>query len=74
MNKINITKILEKHKMFPKWKARNNIPLSMMISMSVIQPNLKIDVMKMEQAKHFGYHEVFYGYKVFYVSPLNWKG
>jgi hypothetical protein len=68
MNKINITKILEKHKMFPKWKAKINIPLCTMILMSVIQLALKIDVLKMEQAFRFRYQE---GNKVFYVSPLN---
>jgi hypothetical protein len=67
MNKINTTTILEKYKMLPKHNARMNIPLYRMISMHVIHPTLKIDVLKMEHAFHFGYHEVFY------VSPLNSK-
>jgi hypothetical protein len=39
--------------------------------MPIIHPTLKIDVLKMEQTFHFGYQE---GDKVFYVSPLEWKG
>lgn len=71
MNKINIIEIVEKHKLLPKHKARNNMPFYMMILMPIIHPTLKIDVLKMEQAFHFGYQE---GNKVFYVSPLEWKG
>ncbi len=48
-----------------------NIPFCRMISMHVVRPTFKIDVLKMEQAYQIGYHE---GHKVFYVSPLNWKG
>ncbi len=54
--------------MFPKCKARMNIPLYNMILMHVVYFTLKIDVFKMEQTFHFGYFEVFY------VSPLNSKG
>jgi hypothetical protein len=68
MNKMNTTMILEK---YPKHKAKMNIPLCKIISMLIICPTLKIDVLKMEQAFHYGYYE---GDKVFYVSPLNWKG
>jgi hypothetical protein len=71
MDKIEITKILKKDKMFPKCKARINIPLCKMISMPIVFLGLKIDVLKMEQTFHFGYQE---GDKVLYVSPLNWKG
>ncbi len=71
MNKINVIEILEKHKMLPKRKARIKMPLYKMISMPIVRPTLKIDVLKMEQAFHFGYWE---GDKVFYVSPLEWKG
>ncbi len=42
MNKINTTTILEKYKMFPKRKAKMNIPLCRMISMLVVYPTLKI--------------------------------
>jgi hypothetical protein len=42
-----------------------------MISMHVVCLALKIDVLKMEQAFQIGYNE---GDKIFYVSPLNWKG
>jgi hypothetical protein len=71
MNKINIIEILEKHKMVPKHKAWINMPLYMMISMPVLHPTLKIDVLNLVQTFHFGYWE---GDKVFYVSPLEWKG
>jgi len=71
MDKIDITKILKKHKMFPKCKARINISLCKMISMPIVFLGLEIDVLKMEQTFHFGYRE---GDKVLYVSPLNWKG
>jgi hypothetical protein len=48
MNKINTTTILEKYKMFPKHKAKMNMPFYKMILMFVICPALKIDVLKME--------------------------
>jgi hypothetical protein len=70
-NKMNTVAIWEKYKIFPKCKAMMNIPLYRMISMPIVRPALKIDVHKMEQAFHSGYHE---GDKVFYVLPLNWKG
>jgi hypothetical protein len=71
MNKINVIEILEKHKMLPKCKARIKMPFYKMISMPIVHPTLKIDVLKMEQSFHFGYCE---GDKVFYASPLEWKG
>jgi hypothetical protein len=57
MNKINTTLCLEKYKMFPKRKAKMNILLYKMILMHVVRPTLKIDILKMEQALHFGYRE-----------------
>jgi len=42
-----------------------------MISMHVVCFALKIDVLKMEQTFQIGYYK---GDKVFYVSPLKWKG
>ncbi len=48
-----------------------NIPLYRMISMHVVCPTFKIDILKMEQTFQTRYRE---GEKVFYVSPLNWKG
>jgi hypothetical protein len=52
----------------PKAKAWMNIPLCCMISMLVVRPALKIDVLKMEHVFQMGYQE---GDKVFYVSPTN---
>jgi hypothetical protein len=69
--KINLTTILDRHKMLLKRKACMNIPLFQMISMPIVHPTLKIDVLKMEHAFQTGCCE---GEKVFYVSPLNWKG
>jgi hypothetical protein len=54
MNKINVIEILEKHKMLPKRKAQIKMPLYKMILMPIVCPTLKIDVLKMEQAFHFG--------------------
>ncbi len=48
-----------------------NIPFCRMISMHVVRPTFKINVLKMEQAFQTRYHE---GEKVSYVSPLNWNG
>lgn len=45
-----------------------NIPLCKMISMLVVKPTLKIDVLKVEHDFHMGYKE---GDKVFYVSATN---
>ncbi len=55
----------------PKAKAWTNIPLCCMISMLVVRPALKIDVLKMEHVFQMGYQE---GDKVFYVSPTNQQG
>jgi hypothetical protein len=60
--------VLDRHKIFPKEKARMNIPLCIMISMLVVKPTLKIDVLKMEHDFHMVYKE---GDKVFYVSAKN---
>jgi hypothetical protein len=70
-DKFNSMKILENYKMFPKHKARMNILFYKMISMLVMHPTLKIDMLKMEQAFQTSYKE---GDKVLYVFPLNWKG
>ncbi len=48
MNKINTTTVLEKYKIFPKHKARMNIPLCKMILMHVVRLALQINVFKME--------------------------
>jgi hypothetical protein len=42
-HKFKIVEVLDKHK-----KAWMNIPLCIMISMLVVRPTLKIDVLKME--------------------------
>jgi hypothetical protein len=70
-HKFKIMEVLDKHKIFPKQKARMNIPLSIMVSMPMVRPTLKIDVVKMEHAFHMGYRE---GDKVFYVFATNWQG
>ncbi len=59
---------LKRHMIHPKAKAWTNIPLCCMISMLVVRPALKIDVLKMEHVFQMGYQE---GDKVFYVSPTN---
>ncbi len=64
--KFNNSKVFDKHKTVPNNKAK-----MAMISMLVVHPALKIDVLKMEHAFHTSYCE---GDKVFYISPLNWKG
>ncbi len=70
-HKVKTVELLERHKIHPKAKVRMNIPLCRMISMLVVRPTLKIDVLKMEWAFQMGYQK---GYKVFYVSPTNWQG
>jgi len=67
-HKVKIIKLLERHKIHPKAKAWMNIPLCCMISMLVVKPALKINVLKMEQMFQMGYWN---GDKVFYVSPTN---
>jgi hypothetical protein len=67
-HKVKIVKVLERHKIHPKAKAHMNIPFCRMISMLVVRPTFKIDVLKMERAFQMGYRE---GDKVFYVSPIN---
>jgi hypothetical protein len=69
--KINTTEILQKYKISPKQKARMVVALCQMVSMMVVRPALKIDILKMEQAFHMGYKE---GDKVFYLSLMSWKG
>jgi hypothetical protein len=67
-HKVKIVEVLERHKIHPKAKAHINIPLCYMISMPIVRPTLKINVLKMEQAFQMGYQE---GNKVFYVFPTN---
>lgn len=43
--------------MLPKCKAWINIPLCRMISMPIICPTFKINILKMEHAFHFGFYE-----------------
>ncbi len=54
-----------------KCKAWINILLYNMISMLVVRPSFKINVLNIKQAFHSNYHE---GDKVFYIFLLNWKG
>jgi len=70
-HKVKIVDVLKRHKIHPKAKAWMNILLCSMISMLVMRPTLKINVLKMEQAFQMGYQE---GNKVFYVFPINWQG
>ncbi len=70
-DKFNNMEILDKHMMTPKWKSWMNISLCMMISMPIVHLALKINDLKMEDAFQIGNLE---GNKVFYVSPLNWRG
>jgi len=55
---------------FPTDKAKMNIPLCWLFSMSIVWPTLKIDVLKMKQAFFMRYEE---GKKAFYNSPKNFK-
>jgi hypothetical protein len=54
-HKVKIVEVLENHKIHPKAKAWMNIPLCYIISMLVLKPTLKIDVLKMEQVFQMGY-------------------
>ncbi len=47
-HKVKKIEMLERHKIYPKAKVQMNIPLCCMISMLVVRPTLKIDVLKME--------------------------
>lgn len=66
-HKVKIVKVLERHKIHPKAKAQMNIPLCCMISMLVVKPTFKIDVLKME-------HVFQVGCQAFYVFSTNWQG
>jgi hypothetical protein len=57
--------------MGPRKKARMVFPLYRMISMPVVHPIFKINILKMEQAFQTGYQE---GDKMFYVSLFFSKG
>ncbi len=56
-HKFKTMEVLDKHKITPKEKASMNIPLYMTISMPMVRPTLKIDVLKMEQAFQMGHQE-----------------
>jgi hypothetical protein len=47
--KVKTFEVLERHKIHTKVKAQMNIPLCHIISMPVVRPTLKINVLKMEQ-------------------------
>jgi hypothetical protein len=47
-HKVKTIEVLERHKIHPKVKVWIKIPLYRMISMLVVKPALKIDVLKME--------------------------
>jgi hypothetical protein len=66
--KINMGEILEKYKISPKRKSHMAIPLCRMMPMPVVRLDLKIDILKMEQAFHMGYME---GDMVFYFSSTS---
>jgi hypothetical protein len=68
-HKVRTIEVLERHKIHPKAKDQMNIPFCRMISMLVVKPTFKIDVLKMEQTFQMGYRE---GDNIFYVSPINW--
>jgi hypothetical protein len=53
-HKVKIVEVLERHKIHPKAKAQMNIPLCYMISMQVVRPAFKINVLKMEHAFEMG--------------------
>jgi hypothetical protein len=54
---------------YPKKKAQMGILFWRMISMPIVQLELKFDVLKMEQTFHMGYQKEK---KVLYVFPTNW--
>lgn len=70
-NKLNIGKVLDKYKIFPKNKARMSIPLCWHLFMRIVRPTLKIDVLKMEQVFFMRYCK---REKAFYISSKNSKG
>ncbi len=57
--------------MEPKLNNLLNYNPWLTISMPIVQPTLKINVLKMEHVFQMGYLE---GNKLFYVSPTNQKG
>jgi hypothetical protein len=63
--------VLDRDKILPKEKAQMSIPFCRMISMHVMKPTLKIDVLKMEHAFHMGYKEVT---KFYMCLPQTCKG
>lgn len=67
----NIGEVLDKYKIFPKNKAMMSIPFCQLLSMLIVRPTLKTDVLKMEQVSFIGYCE---GETTLYVSSTNLKG
>jgi hypothetical protein len=65
-----VTIVFDPRSVFSPGSA-DEYPFGMMISMPILCPTLKIDVLKMEHAFQTRYYE---GYKVFYVYLVNWKG
>jgi hypothetical protein len=47
-HEVKIAKVLKRHKIHPKAKARMNIPFCHMISMPIVRQTLKINVFKVE--------------------------
>jgi hypothetical protein len=47
-HKVKTIEVLERHKIYPKAKVWMNIPFYHMVSMPVVRPTVKIDVLKME--------------------------
>jgi hypothetical protein len=70
-HKFKTIKVLERHKIHPKAKARMNIPLCHMVSTPIMWLALKINVLKMEQTFQMGYRK---GDKILYIFPMNQKG
>ncbi len=62
---------MDKYKILLKNKAKMSIPLYWLLSMLIVKPALKINVLKMEQVFFMGYHK---SEKAFYVSSKNVKG
>jgi hypothetical protein len=56
---------LDKYKIFPKNKAKMNIPLWWLLFMPIVRPTLKINVLKMEQVFFTRYCK---GEKALYIS------
>ncbi len=66
--KFNNSKVLDKHKMVPRNKARMAILMCQMMSMPIIHLALKIDILKMEKAFQTCYREGYNFSFMFYLS------